>query len=60
MTVLSFVILLVIIVAVLYVFNRVWTPPQPILTIINIVAGLIVFFMVLVLFRLMSLPFSWK
>jgi multisubunit Na+/H+ antiporter MnhB subunit len=60
MTLLTFAIVLVILLAALYVLNYLWTPPRPVQVIINVVAGLVVFFMLLDLFGLMSLPFRLK
>jgi hypothetical protein len=60
MTLLTFAIVLVILLAGLYVLNYLWTPPRPVQVIINVVAGLVVFFMLLDLFGLMSLPFRLK
>lgn len=60
MTLLTFAIALIVILAVLYALNYVWPMPRPIQVIINVVAGLVVFFMVLALFRVMPLPFTLK
>jgi hypothetical protein len=51
---------LVVILAALYLFNRLWTPPQPVAVIIYVVAALVLFFMVLALFHLMPLPFTLR
>jgi hypothetical protein len=60
MTLVAFFIVLVIVLAAVYILNSLWVPPRPIQVIVNVVAGLIVFFMVLALFNLMPLPFNLK
>lgn len=60
MTLLVFFIVTVIILSALYILNYLWTPSRPIQVIINVVAGLVFFFMLLDLFGLMPLPFRIK
>lgn len=60
MTLLIFAIVVVVILAALYLINYLWTPPRPVQVIINVVAGLVLFFCLLDLFGLMSLPFKLK
>lgn len=60
MTLLLFGIVAVILLAALYVINYLYPPPRPIQVIINVIAGLVFFFMLLALFGLMDLPFKLK
>jgi hypothetical protein len=60
MTLVTFAVILIVVLAALYVFNHVLAPPRVVTIVANVVGVLVLFFCVLDLFGLMGLPFKLK
>lgn len=60
MSLVVFAVVLIIIIAAWYLITNLITPPRPVQIVLNVVAVLVVVFLLLDVFGLMSLPFKLK
>lgn len=60
MTLVMFAVVVVLVAAAWYLISYLFTLPRPVQIVVNVVAGLVIFFCALALFHLMPLPFDLK